>query len=244
MVDAYPERVVHVLTVLQDDPDVRASLDRYRTLLNEDERAREARFHFDADRERFVIGRALTRVQLSRFLGGDPRSWPLVTNHYGRPELAAPVPTPIGFNVSHTPGLVACAVTATPDVGVDVEYVKRRLTHDVAERFFAPREVAALRTLSEDEQARAFFDYWTLKEAYIKARGMGLALPLAHFAFTLRPPAPPSISFDPQIDDDAGTWQFAQSWPTGEHRLALAVRRSAGRDLDVRIEAVVPRVPA
>ena len=73
MVDAYPEHVVHVLTVRQDDPDVRAQLERYRALLNPDERAREARFHFDADKERFVIGRALARLQLSRFLGGDPR---------------------------------------------------------------------------------------------------------------------------------------------------------------------------
>src|SRR5512134_1574816 len=101
MVDAYPERVVHVLTVRQDDPDVRVNLPRYRTLLNDDERARETRFHFDADKERFTIGRALARLQLSRFLGGDPRAWPLVTNRYGRPELAAPVPAPIGFNVSH-----------------------------------------------------------------------------------------------------------------------------------------------
>jgi 4'-phosphopantetheinyl transferase len=244
MVDAYPERVVHVLTVQQDDPDVRAERQHYQALLNDDERARAARFYFDADRERFVIGRALTRLQLSRFLGGDPRSWPLVTNRYGRPELAAPVTPPIGFNVSHTQGLVACAVTASADVGVDVEFVGRHLTHDIAERFFAASEVAELRTLSREAQARVFFDYWTLKEAYIKARGMGLALPLAHFAFTLRPSALPTIRFDPEIDDDAETWQFAQCWPTDQHRLGLAVRRPPGRDLEVRIEAIVPRVPA
>jgi 4'-phosphopantetheinyl transferase len=244
MVDAYPERVVHVLTVTQDDPGVRAELERYRALLTDGERERERRFHFDADKERFVIGRALTRLQLSRFLGGDPRDWQLVTNGYGRPELAVPTKPPIGFNVSHTAGLVACAITGTADVGVDVERVTRRLTHDIAERFFAPREVTDLRQLSADEQTLVFFDYWTLKEAYIKARGMGLALPLAHFAFCLRPPAPPVIRFDPEIDDDPLTWQFAQSWPTPEHRLAVAVRRPPGRDVDVRIEAIVPRVPA
>lgn len=244
MVDPQPGHVVHVLTVEQDDPGVQARLPRYRTLLNDDERAREARFYFDADKERFVIGRALTRLQLSRFLGGDPRAWPLVTNRYGRPELASPVPPPIGFNVSHTQGLVACAVAATTDVGVDVEFIGRRLTHDVADRFFAPSEVSDLRRLGPDEQARAFYDYWTLKEAYIKARGMGLALPLAHFAFALRPPALPTIRFDPEIEDDASTWQFAQSWPTERHRLGLAVRRLPGRDLEVRIEAVVPVVPA
>jgi len=244
MVDAYPERVVHVLTVRQDDPDVRTQLERYRALLTDEEHAREARFHFDADKERFVIGRALTRLQLSRFLGGDPRAWRLVTNAHGRPELASPTRPPLGFNVSHTHGLVACAVTGTPDVGVDVECISRSLTHDIADRFFAPREVADLRRLSPAEQARVFFDYWTLKEAYIKARGMGLALPLAHFAFSLRPPALPTISFDSEIDDDPESWQFAQSWPTGQHRLALAVRRPPRSDLEVRIQAVVPRVPA
>jgi 4'-phosphopantetheinyl transferase len=244
MVDAYPEHVVHVLTVRQDDPDVRAQLERYRALLNPDERAREARFHFDADKERFVIGRALARLQLSRFLGGDPRGWPLVTNRYGRPELAAPTPPPLGFNVSHTHGLVACAVTRTTDVGVDVECIERRLTHDIADRFFARREVADLRALPDTDQPRVFYDYWTLKEAYIKARGMGLALPLEHFAFRLRPPDPPVITFDPEIDDDAQTWQFAQSWPTPRHRLAVAVRRGRGDDLDIRIQAIVPRAPA
>lgn len=244
MPDPQPEHAVHVLTVEQDDPEVRLRLPRYRALLSDDEHAREARFYFDADKERFVIGRALTRLQLSRFLGGDPRAWPLVTNQYGRPELAAPTPPPIGFNVSHTHGLVACAIAASLDVGVDVEFVERRLTHDVADRFFAPSEVADLRRLDEEERARVFFDYWTLKEAYIKARGMGLALPLAHFAFVLRPPGLPIIRFDPEIDDDASSWQFAQSWPTAQHRLGLAVRRPPGRDLDVRIEAVVPSVPA
>jgi 4'-phosphopantetheinyl transferase len=244
MVDPQPGHVVRVLTVEQDDPDVRARLPHYRALLDEDERRREQRLCFDADKERFVIGRALTRLQLSRLLGGDPRSWRLVTNRYGRPELASPVPPSVGFNVSHTQGLIACAIAATPDVGVDVEFIGRQLTHDVADRFFAPSEVADLRRLDPDEQARAFYDYWTLKEAYIKARGMGLALPLARFAFSLRPPALPSIRFDPEIEDDAATWQFAQSWPTAQHRLGLAVRRPPGRDLEIRIEAAVPVVPA
>ncbi|MCC7176843.1 MAG: 4'-phosphopantetheinyl transferase superfamily protein [Acidobacteria bacterium] len=242
MVDPFPEHAVQVLVVRQDAPEVRARLDRYRALLDTGEREREARFHFDADRERFVIGRALARLQLSRYLGGDPRQWSFVANAHGRPELLARGGAPtFGFNVSHTRGLVAFAMARTTDVGVDVECIDRVLTHDIADRFFAPAEVATLRALPARDQARVFFDFWTLKEAYIKARGMGLALPLRHFAFRLRAPAPPAIAFDPEIDDDAETWQFAQAWPTDRHRLAVAVRRS-GADLDVRIEDVVPRV--
>jgi 4'-phosphopantetheinyl transferase len=243
MVDDYPERIVHVLTVRQDNPAVRAQLDRYRRLLNADELTREARFHFDADKERFVIGRTLARLQLSRFLGGDPRSWQFVTNEHGRPELLGPKgPRPVGFNVSHTHGVIACAVTSTHDVGVDVEWVDRLLTHDIADRFFAAREVADLRALPAADQKRVFFDYWTLKEAYIKARGMGLALPLADFAFKLAPPRAPTITFEGRIHDRPETWQFAQSWPTPSHRLALAVRRAPGEELAVRIEDSVPEV--
>ena len=243
MVDAYPERIVHVLTVRQDDPAVRARLDDYRRLLNPEEVTREARFHFEADKERFVIGRTLARLQLSRFLGGDPRQWRFVTNEHGRPELVEPPgPRTVGFNVSHTHGLIACAITSTWDVGVDVEWVDRTLTHDIADRFFAPREVADLRALPTDDQKRVFFDYWTLKEAYIKARGMGLALPLADFAFTLAPPNAPTIAFSGEIQDQPETWQFEQSWPTPAHRLAIAVRRPPGCDVDVRIENIVPEV--
>ncbi|HQZ40780.1 MAG TPA: 4'-phosphopantetheinyl transferase superfamily protein [Vicinamibacterales bacterium] len=246
MVDAYPAHVVHVLTVRQNDPDVRAALDRCRSLLSAEERAREARLHFEADRERYVIGRALTRLQLSRFLGGDPRDWRFVTNAHGRPELAVSGerPPPLGFNVSHTSGMVACAVAATREVGVDVECVDRRLAHDVADRFFAPREIADLRALPASDQPRAFFDYWTLKEAYIKARGMGLALPLARFAFRLAPDRTPTISFEADVEDIAESWQFFQAWPTELHRLAVAVRRPPEAEVEVRLDGWTPRVDA
>lgn len=246
MVDALPAHVVHVLTVRPDEPGVRAALDRCRTLLSQDEHARAARFHFEDDRERFVLGRVLTRLQLSRYLGGDPRAWQFVTNPHGRPELAGPgsLRPSLGFNVSHTRGLVACAVAHTADVGVDVESIDRRLTHDIAHRFFAPREVADLRARPVAEQPRAFFDYWTLKEAYIKARGLGLALPLAHFAFHLAPGQPPAIDFDAEIEDRAETWQFFQAWPTGTHRLAVAVRRPPGHEMTLRLAPWEPQVDA
>lgn len=224
MVEAFPDHAVLVLTVQQDAPGVRARLDRYRTLLSPDERDREAQFHFDADRERFVIGRALARLQLSRYLGGDPRQWAFVTNAHGRPEVLAPTGVlPVGFNVSHTSGLVALAMAPTHDVGVDVERIDRALTHDIADRFFAPAEVAALRALPGGEQPRVFFDYWTLKEAYIKARGMGLALPLRDFSFS--PDAsPPSVRFEPSLGDDESRWRFERVDLDTGHRVAVAAK--------------------
>jgi 4'-phosphopantetheinyl transferase len=244
MVDASLERTVHVAIVRTDRPGVRARLDGYRSLLSPEERTRERRHLRAGDRERFVIARALVRLQLSRFCPRPPRDWRFETTAHGRPEIAEacrPSP-PLRFNVSHTAGVVVCAVTSDRAIGVDVERIDRSRTGDVAARFFAPAEVAALQTLAPEQRAREFFDYWTLKEAYIKARGLGLALPLEHFAFSLSPAAPPAIAFDGEIADDPGAWQFVQAWPTPAHRLALAVRRS-GRDLEVVFDDQVPQVP-
>ena len=243
MVDSYPERIVHVLTVRQDDPAVRARLDGYRRLLDAEELTREARFHFEADQERFVIGRTLARLQLSRFLGGDPRRWRFVTNEHGRPELVEPPgPRTIGFNVSHTHGLIACAIASTWDVGVDVEWVDRTLTHDIADRFFAPREVADLRALPTDDQTARVLRLLDPEGGLHQGarHGPGAA------AHRLRLHAGAAERADDrlraEIHDRPETWQFAQSWPTPAHRLAVAVRRAPGCDVEVRIENIVPEV--
>lgn len=218
------------------------------TLLTRDELARAARFVRAVDRDTFVIARALVRTTLSAYGPTPPRDWRFETNTHGCPFV---VPAQAGaprlaFNLSHTTGLVALAVTRGRLVGVDVERVDRLLREDVAGRHFAPDEVRDLRALPPDAQARAFFEYWTLKEAYIKARGMGLAIPLADFAFTLAPPAAPAIRFVDGFDDRPGRWQFWQAWPTPDHRLALAVTRDdEAQDLPVTltetpVEALVP----
>jgi 4'-phosphopantetheinyl transferase len=241
--DVLPFHAVHVDLLPTDDPSALARLDAYRALLTEDEHARMARFVFDKDRRAFLLTRALVRTTLSRYAVVAPADWRFTANAHGRPEIlnrGAGVPD-LRFNLSHTHGLIACAVTVEREVGIDVEHVQRILTHDIASRFFAPSEVQDLHALPAADQARVFFDYWTLKESYIKARGFGLALPLGDFAFSLRPPAPPTIRFEPSLPDDPETWQFVQDWPTPEHRLALAIRRT-GADLPVRMRTVVPPI--
>jgi 4'-phosphopantetheinyl transferase len=243
MIELLPLHAVHVDLVSTENADAMARRDSFLTLLSDDEHQRMARLVFDRDRRRFLLTRALVRTMLSRYAAVPPQDWAFIANVHGRPELLdrpAGVPD-LRFNISHTDGLIACAVTIGREVGVDVEHVGRRLTHDVPARFFAPREVADLKAVPEPERHKVFFDYWTLKEAYIKARGFGLALPLADFAFRLSPPAPPEISFEPALPDDPATWQFAQDWPTPLHRLGLAVRRT-GPDLAIRIRQVVPQV--
>ena len=236
---------MHVWVVHTDEAVNEANLAAYRTLLTPDELTRADRFFRFDDAARFVIGRALARTTLSRYADVPPRRWPFRLNEHGRPELAEHPPgTPdLRFNLTHTAGIVACAVTIGREVGVDVESIDRRVVHDIAERFFSPREVTDLRALPSDEQEIVFFDYWTLKESYIKARGFGLALPLSNFSFVRTPGRAPSICFAPELHDDPESWQFAQFWPTRHHRMAVAVRR-LGPDLPIRVERVVPEVPA
>ena len=229
---------VDVWTVVPDDVPA-AHRARLAALLTADEAARGARFVRARDRETFVVARALVRCQLSQYGPVAPAQWRFVTNAHQcpfvDPEQAGE--PPLYFNLSHADGLVALAVRRGHRVGVDVERISRPVLDDLPERHFAPDEVRDLRRLPAADQARAFFDYWTLKEAYIKARGLGLALPLDQFAFTLHPTAPPTVRFAPGFDDDVRRWQFWQAWATPDHRLALAVERD-GADLPVRLHAL------
>ncbi len=236
---------VDVWVTQTDAPTIRDRMRWYRKFLSSEEARRADRFLQPDDAMRFVVGRALARTMLSSYVNGaDPRDWLFVIDPHGRPELAGrPARAPdLRFNLTHTPGLVACAVTVGREVGVDVERIERQVTHEIPERFFSPREVSDLRALPETDQHTVFFDYWTLKESYIKARGLGLALPLRHFSFVLAPGRAPVIRFEPELDDDAASWQFAQFRPTSEHRLAVAVRRQ-GSDLPITVKQVVPEVP-
>ncbi len=237
--------VSHVVvgTAQSDAPEIEGRLDAYRNLLSAEETTRVGRFVHQQDAARFVIGRALARTMLSRYANVAPRDWPFVIDEHGRPSLGVrPTGVPdLRFNLSHTPGLVACAVAIGREVGVDVEHVRRQVTHDIPERFFSAREVTDLRALPDAEQHAVFFDYWTLKEAYIKARGLGLALPLRHFTFLRTPGRTPSIAFAPELHDDATSWQFAQFWPTVHHRMSVAVRRT-GQDLPIFVEPIIPEI--
>jgi 4'-phosphopantetheinyl transferase len=239
--DVLPFNAVHIDLVDTANPAALAKLDSYKALMSNDEHERMLRLVFDRDRRAFLITRALVRTMLSRYAAVKPTEWRFIENVHGRPEiLDRPSGTPdLRFNISHTDGLIACAVTIGREVGVDVEHIARHLHYDVPGRFFAPGEVTDLRNLPVEDQQKVFFDYWTLKEAYIKARGFGLALPLGDFAFKLNPPGPPAITFEPSLDDDPSTWQFMQDWPTPHHRLGLAVRRD-GNDLPIRSRFVVP----
>jgi 4'-phosphopantetheinyl transferase len=190
-------------------------------MLDETERARAERFHFERDRQAFVAAHALTRSTLSRRFDRAPEAWRFVADAHGKPHIDDRV---LGFSLSHTRGLVAVAVTQGGDVGVDVERIDpNRLGPDVTDRFFAPVECAHLRSLAPEAWPDAAYAFWTLKEAYIKAIGLGLACPLDAFHFVLDPFA---AQFSPQLADDPAQWRFERWRPTPEHVMALAARHA------------------
>ncbi|AKU93612.1 4'-phosphopantetheinyl transferase [Labilithrix luteola] len=196
-------------------------------ILSTDELERFARYRLERDRAIYLATHWLVRTVLSDYEPTAPEAWRFATGKYGRPEITG-IST-LRFNLSNTHGLVACAVCRRVDVGVDVERKTGFAPLDAADRFFAPTEVASLRGLPVTERSRRFFDYWTLKESYIKARGLGLALPLDQFAFVLENGRSPRIEFDPRLDDHGDHWQFEQHVPTNDHLLAVCVRRHDSR---------------
>jgi 4'-phosphopantetheinyl transferase len=132
------------------------------------------------------VGRGWLRVLLGEYLSAPPASARLAATPLGKPYLAGEPPTGLRFNVAHSDDLALVAVTRGREVGVDVERERADVEwRDLARRFFAPEEVAALNALPERERRSAFYRCWTRKEAYIKALGLGMQVPLDGFAVTL-----------------------------------------------------------
>lgn len=181
-----------------------------------------------AARRRHLLARALCRTVLARHTGVASRDLRFREGPNGRPELSGPADVPpFRFNLSKTTGLIVCAVALDREIGVDVEHADRAPPDPlaVADQFFAPTEIAALRTAPGPLLRERFLRCWTLKESYLKARGLGLSVPLDRFAFDLADDGPPRIHVDPAFSDDPASWHFAELRPTPQHFLALAVRR-------------------
>lgn len=175
------ENEVHLWGI---DLDVVApSESRWRSVLAQDELARADRFHFARDRQYFTATRALLRMVLGSYLGCDPSTLSFVYTDKGRPLLGVTHSAiPLQFNVSHSGVRAALAFSLGRDIGVDVERIRRDLDCEVlAQRYFSPGEQKALAALPVAERYSGFFRCWTRKEAYIKAQGAGLSLPLDSF---------------------------------------------------------------
>lgn len=219
------EAACHVWLAAAASPLPAGRVAQYEALLDTVERGRYERIRFDRDRRLYLVSHALVRRVLSGYAAVDPAAWRFSATGGGRPEIAAPVlPRRLRFNLSHTDGLAACVVTLEHDCGVDVERVgARRSMAAIAARMFAAPEQRDLASLQDPAAYRErFFTYWTLREAWGKARGGGLAqLPRsAWFA----PGDTADITLLGADGADAWRWHCVSLKPTADHRLAVVVR--------------------
>lgn len=198
-------------------------------ILAPDERLRAGRFHFRKDRESFIIARGALRHILSGYLKTLPEEIRLSYNQYGKPALSgAQANNLLSFNVAHSHEIALYGVAQGRELGLDVEFVRGDFASlEIARRFFSQREVSSLSALAPDQQTLAFFNCWTRKEAYIKARGEGLSHPLDRFTVSLAPgegAALLSADDDPQ---ETSRWSLLELSPGAGYVAALALEGSA-----------------
>jgi 4'-phosphopantetheinyl transferase len=210
----------------------RASLDlapsgveNLRQTLSPDELGRAARFLAPEAQARFIVARAILRDVLARYAGRRPAEFEFGYRPGGKPFLASGSGAAgLEFNLSHSHGMALYGFTLGRQVGVDVELVRSNLDHErIAGRFFSEAESAALRDLPPDLRAESFFRCWTRKEAYIKARGEGLAIPLASFDVSVAPGEPPALLSVSDLPSEVGRWTFLPLPPMAGYATALAV---------------------
>jgi 4'-phosphopantetheinyl transferase len=194
-----------------------AVADRWVTTLPAIERARFARFRHVGSGHEFLAGRVLVRRWLMSIAGTAADRWQFTEGPHGRPDIAFPE-TPFQFNLAHSGGVVACILSYRREAGVDVEDLNRRpLDPTLWHRYCAASEVADIEAQPGAKRQHRFLTYWTLKEAYLKARGLGIAVHLADVAFTLGTPFP-TVAFHNSLAGTTTDWALGVT-PVADHHL-------------------------
>ena len=212
----------------------------WRSGLDAGEIARADRFMFPNSRIEFTAAHALARWALGEALGVDRRAFSFIPGAHGKPDAwLGDKPAPVSFNLTHTKGIVAVAVSTAPDLalGVDFEALDRNVDLKVADSYFGPREVAWLMACPDDDKPEGFLRLWTLKEAFIKATGKGLTQNLASFGFEVEVER---IYFTEDIPDDPALWSFQQRLIDDRFLGAVGWRRPESGDLRPIWRAVAP----
>ncbi len=207
-------------------PQSASRVEQLSLIVDDSERNRAARFHHDDDRSLYITAHALARLALTRRRPRiAPLDWRFSNGPWGRPHPVNIETGKLQFNLSHTRGMTAVAVAEEVDVGVDVEWTRPDdWIYETATTVFSSAEVDSLLTLDEEERRDRFFLYWTLKESYIKARGMGVSLPLTRISFARTVGEDAVLDLDPSLEDNAASWAFATFRPAPDVRGAIAVR--------------------
>ncbi|MBM3992713.1 MAG: 4'-phosphopantetheinyl transferase superfamily protein [Planctomycetes bacterium] len=222
---------VHVWHVLADELTNQESLMAIFAVLTPDEQDRMARLRYDSDRRLFLLSRGLIRSVLASYLGCRARDVRFASNNFGKPILDGA--SDVHFNLTHSRGAAAVAVSRGRQVGIDIEQREREVEFlALAQRFFAPTEADHLCKLPDTHRSEAFFAIWTLKEAFVKGIGRGLTFPLDAFCFDLD--GPRMLAFHPLDASVSPDWRFHQ-FDLGElHCGAVAVEDGAGVEIAMK----------
>jgi 4'-phosphopantetheinyl transferase len=199
---------------------------RLRGILTDDELDRANRFSFEIDRQRFITARGILRSILSRYITIYPGQLRFYYNQYGKPFLDPEFSSSLlNFNLSHSGSVALYAITRNMEIGVDVERVRSDFAYEeLAKHFFSANEVAILRTIPTEKKLEAFYNCWTRKEAYIKAHGKGLSLPLDSFDVCFAPWEPPRLLITQVEPEEHSLWTLLGLKPGHGHTGALAVK--------------------
>ena len=189
--------------------------------LSVDEKERAARFHFEVDKNRYIVSHGSLRKILGRYLHQNPAELTFSVSQYGKPAL---VNSTLEFNLSHSGDFALIAVTQGRKIGVDVERIRQGISsHVIAQQYFSKAEVAELQSLPIEQREAAFFICWTRKEAYIKAQGLGLALPLESFDVSLTPGQPAILRATRPESQEAAHWMLRSLDVDSNYAGAIAV---------------------
>lgn len=201
-----------------------SSVEHLQHFLVDEEIERARRFYFEKDRQHWIVAHALLRIILGQYLKSDPRELCFTTNDYGKPSIVSPlVGKRLHFNLSHSGDLVLYAFAYESEVGVDIEQMCAGIDYnELATHYFSAHECTALDALPAALQEEAFFLCWSRKEAYIKARGKGLSLPLDQFDVSLAPDEPPRLLGSREEPRAAEHWTLHALFPGRGYAGALA----------------------
>src|SRR5437867_4021326 len=204
------------------------TFDRLSATLADDERDRSSRFRFQRDRRHFIVAHGVLRELLGHYLRTEPGRIGFVYGAFGKPDLSPGFGGRLKFNLSHSAGLALIAIAAESDVGVDLEFLRAQSDYaELARQFFSAAEVDQLGAIPDHLYAEAFIGCWTKKEAYVKARGRGLALPLQSFTVPLTSdPAqgPATLQATSNEIDQAMRWSVHTLRPAPGYIGALAIQ--------------------
>ena len=219
-------------------------LNQYKKILSEEEKNKGESFYFLKDKHRYFITRALVRFVLSRYAPVKHEEWLFGKNFYGKPtiENSDASVSNLSFNISHTSGLIVLAVTSRSLLGIDAEnIVVRPAPLEIAEQYFTSSEASNLKAQPAHLRQEYFFKLWTLKESYIKARGMGLSIPLSEFGFSLGGKEKLiDFSVSPELDDRASRWNFWQLGLRDEYLISVCAERTCPSPQNFTVRKIVP----